>query len=63
MDELNKFQIFFVEAVKIHIEVILDNKQKRETSIKVKLLDYITQDILFEAKSEHDFGLDPANYA
>ena len=50
-------------AVKIHIEALLDDKQKKNASAKVKLLDYMTQDVLFEAKSGHDFGLNPANYA
>lgn len=61
-DDLDKLLIFFVEAVKIHIEILLDNKQKKEASAKVKLLDYLTKDIVFEAKSKHDFGLDPFNY-
>jgi hypothetical protein len=61
-DELNKLQIFFVAAVKIHIEILLDNKQKKDASSKVKGLDYITNEVLFEAKSGHDFGLNPANY-
>jgi hypothetical protein len=62
IDELNKLRIFFVAAVKIHIEVQLDNKQKKDASARVKLLDYMTKDISFEAKSGHDFGLNPTNY-
>ena len=62
VDELDKLVTFFVAAVKIHIETLLDNKQKKDASTKVKLLDYMTQDVSFEAKSGYDFGLDPANY-
>jgi hypothetical protein len=51
-----------VTVVKIHIEILLDNKSKKDTLAKVKLLDYMTKDISFEAKSGYDFGLNPANY-
>lgn len=61
-DELNKLHIFFVAAVKIHIEILLDNKQKKDASSKVKELDFMTNDVLFEAKSGQDFGLNPTNY-
>jgi hypothetical protein len=51
-----------VAAVKLHIEALLDVKGKKEASGKVKLLDHMTRDVSFEAKSGYDFGLNPANY-
>jgi hypothetical protein len=61
-DELNKLVNFFAAAVKLHIEALLDVKGKKEASGKVKLLDHMTRDVSFEAKSGYDFGLNPANY-
>ena len=61
-DELNKLVNFFAAAVKLHIEALLDDKGKKDASVKVKLLDYMTRDVSFEAKSGHDFGLNPDNY-
>jgi len=51
-----------VTAIKIHIQILLDGKQKKEASSRVKKLDHITKDVSFEAKSGYDYGLNSFNY-